>query len=281
MKLRHYDDIHDFYQQVEPFLLEREAEHNLPLGICTVLMQQPGYSLGTPFLASLESRGEIAAVALRTPPQRLVLSYGWGPESLALLADDVLRHIPDLPGVVGPELNGATFAGYWQTLTRRPFRLKTALRIYQLTAVRPVMGVSGDLRRGVEADRELLLRWVAEFMEEIEATQTTPERTVNQMLDSDVRGFVLWCDPEPVSMAGFTGPTPNGIRVGMVYTPPEHRRRGHASACVAALSQQLLDGGRKFCFLFTDLSNPTSNHIYQEIGYEPVSDVNEYDFVSG
>jgi predicted GNAT family acetyltransferase len=79
-------------------------------------------------------------------------------------------------------------------------------------------------------------------------------------------------------MAGSTGPTPHGIRIGAVYTPPEYRQRGYASACVAYLSQMMLDSGRKFCFLFTDLSNPTSNHIYQQIGYEPVCDVDNYVF---
>lgn len=82
----------------------------------------------------------------------------------------------------------------------------------------------------------------------------------------------------PVSMAGTSGPTPNGIRVNLVYTPPEHRRQGYASSCVAALSQALLNQGRKYCFLLTDLANPTSNHIYQTIGYRSRGDVTEYCF---
>src|ERR671932_2648937 len=82
---------------------------------------------------------------------------------------------------------------------------------------------------------------------------------VQARLASASSGYHVWHDGRPVSLAGYSGPTPNGIRVGPVYTPPEHRRRGYASACVAALSQLLLDGSRRFCFLFTDLANPTSN----------------------
>ena len=81
-----------------------------------------------------------------------------------------------------------------------------------------------------------------------------------------------------VSMAGFGGRTPNGVRIGPVYTPPELRGRGYASALTAALTQRLLDGGLRFCFLFTDLANPTSNSIYQRIGYEPVSDFDFWSF---
>jgi predicted GNAT family acetyltransferase len=69
--------------------------------------------------------------------------------------------------------------------------------------------------------------------------------------------------------------------VGPVYTPPEARRHGYASALVAHVSQDLLDGGRRFVFLYTDLANPTSNHIYQEIGYRPVADAYQYTFSGG
>ena len=81
-------------------------------------------------------------------------------------------------------------------------------------------------------------------------------------------GFPLWEDGGAVvSASGWGGPTPNGIRIGPVYTPPELRGRGYATALVAELSQTLLDEGRRFCFLFTDLANPTSNAIYERIGY--------------
>jgi hypothetical protein len=81
-----------------------------------------------------------------------------------------------------------------------------------------------------------------------------------------------------VSIACRGQPTPNGARIGLVYTPPEYRRKGYASACVAGLSQTLLNQGHKYCFLFTDLANPTTNHIYQAIGYQPVGDWHNYCF---
>ena len=89
----------------------------------------------------------------------------------------------------------------------------------------------------------------------------------------------IWEDEgRPVSMAAKNRPSSHGITVSLVYTPRDLRNRGYASACVAALSQQLLDAGWEFCTLYTDLANPTSNSIYQRIGYQPVCDSNEYDF---
>jgi predicted GNAT family acetyltransferase len=134
----------------------------------------------------------------------------------------------------------------------------------------------GQLRRATEADRELLINWFRKFGFEAlgDSDPRTDERRVDGFLNNN-RGIYLWHAQQAVSMAGYNRSTPNGICISAVYTPPQHRRKGYASACVAALSQLLLDRGRKYCFLFTDLSNLTSNHIYQAIGYRAVCDMQE------
>jgi predicted GNAT family acetyltransferase len=88
----------------------------------------------------------------------------------------------------------------------------------------------------------------------------------------------LWVDGVPRSMAARTLPTPHGEAVGFVYTPPSQRRKGYASALVARLSQSILDDGKQFCTLYTDLANPASNRIYQQIGYSAIADVVEFVF---
>jgi len=177
------------------------------------------------------------------------------------------------------------YADAWQHATGKQGVRKAALRIYKLTQVKPVTGVPGTMRRITEADRDLVVEWILGFDRDAlnEGLERDEARTVvDRYLQADHahRGLMLWeVEGTPVSMAGYSGPTPHGIRVSAVYTPPALRRRGYASACVGALSRHLLDRGLEFCFLFTDLSNPTSNHIYQEIGYRAVSDVDSYSFV--
>ena len=100
----------------------------------------------------------------------------------------------------------------------------------------------------------------------------------DRMLAGGGRAAYLWDDHGPVSLTAVGGRTPHGARVGPVYTPPERRGRGYASSLVAAVSQAQLDAGCRSLFLFTDLANPTSNHIYQAIGYEPVRDVADWRF---
>ena len=129
----------------------------------------------------------------------------------------------------------------------------------------------------------MLLDWMEGFTTEAHGVsdRRAAERMVDQRLASRNAGLHLWIDGEPVCMAGASGPTATGIRIGLVYTPPGHRRRGYANAYVAALSQLLLDSGRQRCFLFTDLANPTSNSIYQGIGFRPLSDRHVVRFSEG
>jgi predicted GNAT family acetyltransferase len=154
-----------------------------------------------------------------------------------------------------------------------------AQRIYRLSRVINQVRAAGRLLEPNESDDALMRRWRAAFSVDAEGMDPEEAEKDAALPLPQSRRLVLWAvEGVAVSMAGFAGPTPNGIRVAWVYTPPENRGKGFAGACVAALSQKLLDQGRKFCFLYTDLANPTSNHIYQTIGYEPVTDATVYTF---
>jgi hypothetical protein len=124
-----------------------------------------------------------------------------------------------------------------------------------------------------------MAEWAANFNNEIGEPQTKQQAagTVEQLM-KDQRLYV-WDDGGVRSVAAVSGPTSHGTRISLVYTPPEFRGKGYASALVAALSQAMLDSGKKFCYLFTDQSNPVSNRIYQRIGYAPVCDFAEYQFL--
>jgi predicted GNAT family acetyltransferase len=88
----------------------------------------------------------------------------------------------------------------------------------------------------------------------------------------------FWDDGRPVAMCASPGGAPSGARISLVYTPPDLRRRGYATAAVSALTRRLLFGGSRYCCLYTDLANPTSNNVYRRIGYRPVCDIDEYSF---
>jgi hypothetical protein len=166
----------------------------------------------------------------------------------------------------------------WANATGAKYKAGMRQRLYELRTVIPAQTAPGALRLASENDLDLVARWIGEF-----STEALPGGDMAKSRESAasriaLRDVYLWESMQPVSMAATTRPTTNGIGISLVYTPPGLRGKGYASACVAALSQRLLDSGRKFCCLFTDLSNPTSNHIYQSIGYTPVADFKELIF---
>lgn len=167
------------------------------------------------------------------------------------------------------------FVQIWQQLTGQTLQLAMRLKIHELTAVKPIATSPGQPRQATATDRPLLLKWYADFTREALPTFAEDvERIVDNSLKA--KSIYLWEDDQPVSLVSGRKFLPTAGRIGNVYTPPEYRRKGYATACVAALSQRLLDQGCQRCFLFTDLANPTSNHIYQTIGYQPICDWHEY-----
>lgn len=287
MNIIKFDDPIHFQSKVKDYLLKHEAENNLPLGILSSLIAGEYVEI-PPYLALVEDHGEPQLVLMRTPPYPVLFSFEpnlLDEEIVDLVIGDLLHNFGDeLTGMTGNKDLVSHMAESWKLTTGKQAVLKMAMRIYKLEQVNPISGVPGSMRPANDGDKSLLLEWYGGFHRD--ALQEEPDsdqvqKQVERYLNADpvLRGMMIWEEDEkPVSMAGYTGPTAHGIRIGAVYTPPEIRRQGYASACVAELSQHLLDQGFQFCFLFTDLLNPTSNHIYQQVGYIPVNDVDTYDF---
>lgn len=279
MKLKHFSDAAAFAAASKDFLLEHEVENNLLFGITESLISQPERYEAAPYIALVHGDDGTNVVALQTPPHNLVLSKA---ETLAAL-EPVVQDLKgkDLPGVTAPKLEAKAFVETWQDLTGQSYTLSMPQRIYKLEKVIPVKNVSGNLRRATQVERPLLMEWIRAFHTEALSSgpPQDPERIADSYLTGENRALYLWeIEDTPVSVAGYSGPTPTGIRINAVFTPAPHRRHGYASARVAHLSQLLLDKGYQFCCLFTDLRNPTSNHVYQTIGYKAVCDVHAYKF---
>jgi uncharacterized protein len=277
MRLHKFNSIDKFWDKTQAYLLQHEAENNVLLGIVNTLLYNPARYPDPPYLVMVEIDEEVVGAAIRTPPYKLLLSKVSNLEALTLVAQDLQRE--PLPGVMGLVSEVEIFLQVWQGLTGQSYRLLVEMRIHQLTALQPFITANGHIRLVTEQDRTLLLKWLPAFETEIgyEVIEDVERIVTNRLKKQDT---YLWEDNVPVSLAAGRKFSDTASRIGSVYTPPAYRRKGYATACVAALSQKLLDEGCDRCFLLTDLANPTSNHIYQQIGYVPVCDLHEYTFIS-
>lgn len=265
-------------ERMGDLLRSDEARHNLALGILSAARATPALY---PVIDGWIVWDGATAVggAIRTPPHNLVLLRPVAERAIGTL---VAAIDDELTGVVGAVPEVDAFAAAWAALRTLEVRTAFDQRIYALRKVAPPEPVPGAMRLADTADRSLVVDWARAFARETlhgNDDAARVERSVDARLEVSGAGFGLWeVDGLPVSLAGFGGRTPSGIRVGPVYTPPEHRRHGYGTAVTAAVSQLNLDRGRRVCFLYTDLANQTSNAIYQRIGYEPVCDSRELAF---
>ena len=276
MRVVRHNSADAFLTRASHWLLDAEAENNLILGLSRRISLEPHLFQPPLYFATIEDRGAVHGCVMRTPPHKLIVSRL---PTLAIpdLVADVREQFATLPAVLGPDPSTRAFADLWARTNGVTIEPGMRQRIYQLERVRePEHRVPGTLRAATHDDLELVVSWIEAFSEEAGVAATRARGLAEERIK---RGeLFLWIDEEPRAMAAWAGATLNSVRIGYVYTPPAHRNRGYASICTARVSQLALDAGNRYCFLFTDLANPTSNAIYQRIGYQPVSDVNDYVF---
>jgi predicted GNAT family acetyltransferase len=270
----------------QAWLETQEVEASLVLGVALRIHQQPEVFTPPWYLATLhEDDGHTVGAALCTPPWHLVVHAASGYEATLaeFVAADLLARAFLPTGVNGRTPGSLHFAQHWQRLTGQSHRLSTALRAFVLHDVSWPRPAPGALRPATLADLDIVRAWLNAFDAEAipaEAGRRTEEGIARAVTQGAI---TLWEDAldgrmAPVSLVGTARPLLRGITIAPVYTPPALRRRGYAGNAVATRSAQLLAAGWEFVCLFTDLANPTSNKIYQQVGYRPVCDYADYSF---
>jgi RimJ/RimL family protein N-acetyltransferase len=263
-------------QRAGPWLEAEPVLHNV---VCTVLARAREDPARFPDAGwfVVEEESQPVGVAIITPPFPLGLTPMSG-AALATLVDAVARGRPRLSGVTGPGDTATHFCALWQERTGAAVREGMAQCIYRLDCVAPLALASGRLRPAGEDDRALLRQWAAAFAAEVGTPDGTDDIVDRWLHQGEMH---LWDDGRVVSMAGASAAVAGVVRIRAVYSPSEVRGRGYATSCVASVSQRSLDGGATACMLYADKANPTSNAIYQRIGYRPVSESRGYRFTYG
>lgn len=221
------------------------------------------------FLARVLDGETLAGVAIRTPPHALLVS-AMSPEAAAALASYVVAERPDVTAVNGPAAVARPVAEAIAAARGGRVSQTIGLGRFRLTELIPPAPVAGAPRQASSVDVDLIVQWTGAFHEATgEPVQVNADKIRARV---ELGQMWLWEDGgEPVSMVNRSDPAGGVARVNLVYTPKALRGRGYASALTAYVTQRILDDGY-VPSLYTDLANPTSNKIYQAIGYEKVDE---------
>ncbi|MEV6115081.1 GNAT family N-acetyltransferase [Streptomyces sp. NPDC052109] len=274
------EDLDEFLSRAGDFLRSRPALHTVPLTVADALRRRGPhfYSSEAPLYGVLDD-GTVRAALVHTPPFPPHVTRLTAPEADALAARFAGLDRP-VPGVSGPLETAAAFAAAWQRHTGTAATVRLRQRLYRLAELTvPEPRPQGRARIAGLTDRELLRRWKTEF-----DADTGHGVGTDSAAWADARiaegGLTLWeaADGTPVSLAGATPQTAGQVRVAPVYTPVALRGHGYAGAVTAEVSRAAREKGAAEIVLFTDLANPTSNGLYQRIGYRPVADFAVYEF---
>jgi hypothetical protein len=282
MKIQYYQTAKEFLSHAGKALAQDEARYNLTFGLAKRLLDNPHlYGQAAPWFCSVQDKGVICAAAMRTPPYKVLLAYFSG--DLKTIAENLIISVSKkwkvIPGATGDKELADLFVELW--CRKHGVKVKTEVTvkqcIYKLDKVNDVPLSPGHLRPATEVETDLVRQWGhAFFIDTHGLDRNVPETDITPQIGSGAVFF--WEDGKPVSMAIKYRPTDKGQTVSTVYTPPELRGKGYASSCVAELSRNILQSGYRFCTLYTNLANPTSNAIYKKIGYREVADSVDYTF---
>ncbi|MCM2676968.1 GNAT family N-acetyltransferase [Alkalicoccobacillus plakortidis] len=273
--LKNWKELHPYVE----LLQKKEVAHNLTIGIINANQDNPERD---PHLAVVFSReDEPVMLLLQSIDEQALLVV------LAEITDLELqecvtilaKEVKELPGIMGELPYAEWFSVQYSQLVEKNSHLSVAQRIYQLEHVQFPESVPGRLRLGQPDQEKLLIKWALQFAEDAHVSLTEDEAHERVTRFLRERQIYVWeHQGELVSMAAATRPSKTNMNISFVFTPREHRKKGYASACVAAVSAKMLEEGYQTLSLYTDLSNPTSNHIYQEIGFKHLLDSKLFHF---
>lgn len=272
---RYTTDAEEYLDRAGVFLRRRPVEHSVLLTTATAHVGEKVVAAESNFWLWVEDDEEVVAAALHTPPHGAYLSTGPA-EAMRTLARTLWQLRTGLPGVAGLDNSPQEFATEWSRLGGPQATQAMGQGLYVADAVSIPSGIPGRLRLATDGEAPLLREWADQFWAEAGARPSADDEVGPRIAAGLL--FIWEVDDAAVSMAAVTVAQGGVSRVGLVYTPAENRKRGFASVCVASLTARELTTPGRTCMLYTDLANPTSNSIYQAVGYRRVGDAVELSF---
>ncbi|SHK27420.1 Acetyltransferase (GNAT) family protein [Pseudonocardia thermophila] len=273
-----HERVAEFAALAQPLYARDPARHTIAL---TVLDGMVRHGDPAALLATVHEAGAPVGALLASPGHRLIVS-GLAPEHAPAAVAALAAAGVAVSGAHGPTAAAEAFAEAHRARHGGAVRVDRTLRLYELGTLVPPQGVPGAVRPAGVADAELLCSWRAGFVADTASSNlSVPDlAAMRQELARSGGGELLWIvDGRPVAQATARLPVAGMSRIGPVYTPPDQRRRGYAAAVTAAAARWARAAGARHVVLFTDRAEPGPNRLYPQLGFVPVYDGLDLDFV--
>lgn len=261
--------------------MKNETQNNLILGLADSLAKGKREGNGQLFF-SIEHEGDILGCALRTDIEKPLSLSKLPVWAIDKLVNYFFENNIKIGGVVGEGSTSTEFSEKYSKKFKLPLRIVMHQGVYQLDSLN--LPKLGELKLKVadESDLQLVESCISKFIEECFPSEPRNSEEIKIMASRHIKFRVLYMlldkKGEFLSMACNNRETKNSGCISLVYTAKKFRGRGYGGAVTAYSSKKVLDSGKKFCNLFTDLKNPTSNHIYQKIGYKKIGESKHFSF---
>ena len=275
-----YRSVDDFLDRTQDILVTNEAANGMMLGACLRLRKIADKIESDPYFVAVEDGQGLVLAALKAPSRKIIVYGHRGDcaDAPLTVVRDLVRRKRGVPGVLGQTGVASAFALGWTELSGSDADEIVRRRVYQFTDGVRIKMPPGNLRAATEKDIELLTRWVDAYHRDLRGlVDPLLAHGIARALVAERDAF-FWENGEPVSMAAKVRPTPNGVSVSYVYTPPLFRGRGYATACLGSLSRALLKLGWKFCVAHSSSNNSVYQRVLERVGYSVVSELSEYGF---
>ena len=263
-----HESAEEFLGIVRAPLRTSDAENSLLLGSAEALVKRPPPD-EPPVLASLVDGHTLRGALIRVPPRPCVVAAS-DAAAAGRMAEALFARDRRCPGVVAPTPIARPFAEAWTAISGSSHALIMENVLYELTEVTFPERPPGAMRQAGPADEDLVGAWIHAFSAEAVPHERGSRRSATATAGTRIRDgeIYLWESAGGASaMAGFARETQTSLSINAVYTPPEYRHRGCASALVAEMSALALEQGKRRCVLYADGTNPASNRLYRRIGY--------------
>ena len=281
MKFNKYEDINLFWNDTKELLEKDEWYNCLMIGNC---IEGVGKGINDWFMTTITDNYNIELIMLYRKPWKLILyspTNNYSDEILEFASSEIYKYDKELLGVNSEKSVANKFSKYYCDLSNMKYSVHTELRILLLENLEDGKLLEDiTYRKCTLNDKDILIKYIQNFMKEAlneECDYEKAEEKFNKYLKNGY--YVLEKDNKIVCQANISRIMKYGKCVSGVYTPKEERGKGYAYNLIYRISRDLIDSGDKYCVLYTDDSNPISNHVYEKIGYKRKSDWEDIDFI--